>query len=84
VFECYGENHNWTHKSCLWELPYTKALILPYNIDLMHQEQNVAESIMNMCLDVTGFMKDNMNARKDMAALYDRLLLELKQMQRGI
>jgi hypothetical protein len=38
VFKGYGENHNWTHKSCLWELPYAKALILPHNIDLMHQE----------------------------------------------
>jgi hypothetical protein len=36
VFEGYGENHNWTHKSCLSELPYAKALILPHNIDLMH------------------------------------------------
>jgi hypothetical protein len=35
-FEGYGEKHNWTHKSCLWELPYAKALILPHNIDLMH------------------------------------------------
>jgi hypothetical protein len=25
----YGENHSWTRKSCLWELPYAKALILP-------------------------------------------------------
>jgi hypothetical protein len=41
-FEGYGENHNWTHKSCLCELSYAKALILPYNIDLMHQERNVA------------------------------------------
>jgi hypothetical protein len=72
VFECYGENHNWTHKICLWELSYAKALILPHNINLMHQEQNVAESIMSMCLDVTSFTKDNMNARKDLAALYDR------------
>jgi hypothetical protein len=35
-FDGYGEKHNWTHKSCLWELPYVKALILPHNIDLMH------------------------------------------------
>jgi hypothetical protein len=35
VFEGYGENRNWTHKSCLWKLPYAKALILPHNIDLM-------------------------------------------------
>jgi hypothetical protein len=35
-FDGYGEKHNWTHKSYLWELPYTKALILPHNINLMH------------------------------------------------
>jgi hypothetical protein len=29
MFEGYGEIHNWTHKSCLWKLPYAKALILP-------------------------------------------------------
>jgi hypothetical protein len=38
VFKGYGKNHNWTHKSYLWELPYAKALILPHNINLMHQE----------------------------------------------
>jgi hypothetical protein len=69
---------NWTHKSCLWELPYAKALIPPHNIDLMHQEHNVAESIISMCLDVTGFSKDNMNARKDLATLCDRPSLEVK------
>jgi hypothetical protein len=69
VFEGYSENHNWTHKNCLWDIPYAKALILPHNIDLMHQEQNVAESIMSMYLDVTGFMKDKVNARKDLATL---------------
>jgi hypothetical protein len=31
-----------------------------------------------MCLDVTGFKKDNMNTRKDLAALYDRPSLEDK------
>jgi hypothetical protein len=55
VFEGYSENHNWTHKSYLWELSYAKALILPHNINLMHQERNIAKSIMTMCLNVTGF-----------------------------
>jgi hypothetical protein len=67
VFKCYGENHNWRHKNCLWKLPYAKSLILPHNIDLMHQERNVAENIMSMCLNVTDFMKDSVNARKDLA-----------------
>jgi hypothetical protein len=35
-FECYGKKHSWTHTSCLWEVPYANALILPHNIDLMH------------------------------------------------
>jgi hypothetical protein len=52
-FEGYCEKHNWTHKSCLWELPYVNALILPHNIDLMHQERNIVESIISMCFDVT-------------------------------
>jgi hypothetical protein len=30
----------------------------------MHQERNIAESIISMCFDVTGFSEDNVNARK--------------------
>ncbi|WVZ91778.1 LOW QUALITY PROTEIN: hypothetical protein U9M48_037904 [Paspalum notatum var. saurae] len=60
----YGEDHNWTHKSCFWDLPYAKALPLPYNIDVMHQERNVSESIISMVFD-TDKTKDNVKARKD-------------------
>jgi hypothetical protein len=82
VFEYYDENHNWTYKSFLWELPYAKVLILPHNINLMHQDQNIAES-MSMCLDVTNFMKHNMYARKDLTTLCDRSLLEAKTNAKG-
>jgi hypothetical protein len=75
-FEGYGERHNWTHQSYLWELPYAKALILPNNIDLMHHEHNVAESIISMCFDVTGFSKNNVNARKDLVDLCNRHSME--------
>jgi hypothetical protein len=78
-FECYGEKTNWTHKSCLWEFTYAKALILPHNIVLMHQERNIAESIISMCFDVTGFSKDNVNVRKDLAALCNHPSLEPKR-----
>jgi hypothetical protein len=83
VFKVYSENHNWTHKSFLWELSYAKALILPHNIDLMHQEWNIVENIMSMCLDVTGFMKNNMNVREDLAALYDHPLQKAKTNAKG-
>jgi hypothetical protein len=41
------------------------------------------ESIISMHLDVTGFSKDNMNARKDIAALCDSPLLEVKTNAKG-
>jgi hypothetical protein len=82
-FDGYGEKHNWTHKSCLWELPYAKAMILPHNIDLMHQERNVADSIISMSFDVTGFSKYNVNARKDLVVLCNRPSLEPKRNAKG-
>jgi hypothetical protein len=49
----------------------------------MHQERNILESIISMCLDITSFSKDNINARKDLAALCDRPLLEVKANAKG-
>jgi hypothetical protein len=82
-FKGYGEKHNWTHKSYLWKLFYANVLILPHNIDLMHQERNVTKSIISICFDVTGFSKDNMNAMKELAALCNRTLLEAKTNTKG-
>jgi hypothetical protein len=82
-FEGHSENHNWNHKICLCELPYAKTLILPHNIDLMHQKRNVAESIITMYFDFTGFTKNKMNARKDLADLSDRPSLKGKANRRG-
>jgi hypothetical protein len=45
----------------------------------MHQEHNVTESIISKCFDVTGFSKDNTNARKDLAALWNHPSLEAKR-----
>jgi hypothetical protein len=82
-FEGYDEKHNWTHKSFLWELPYAKVLILPHNIYLMHQEHNVAKNMISMCFDATDFLKDNVNASKDLAALCNRPSLEPKSNANG-
>jgi hypothetical protein len=51
--------------------------------DITHQECNIAESIVSMCFDVTGFSKDNINASKDLAALCNRPLLEVKRIAKG-
>jgi hypothetical protein len=53
--------------------------MLPHNVDLVHQECNVTESIINMWFDVTGFSKDNVNASKDLVALCNQSSLEPKR-----
>jgi hypothetical protein len=50
----------------------------PHNIDLMHREHNVVESIISMYLDITDFLKDNMNAREDLPTLCNCPSLEAK------
>jgi hypothetical protein len=41
------------------------------------------ESIINMCFDVTGLSKDNVNARKDLADLCNRPSMEPKINAKG-
>jgi hypothetical protein len=49
----------------------------------MHQERNVVENIISMYFDVTGFSKDNINARKDLADLCNYPLMEPKINAKG-
>jgi hypothetical protein len=77
-FEGYREMHNWTHKYALWELPYKLVLILMYNIDVIHQERNMGESIISTSMGFPGKTKDNMKARKDLVELCNSSSLELK------
>jgi hypothetical protein len=74
----YRKRHNWTHKCALWKLSYAKALILMHNIDVMHQEHNVGESILRICMAFANKTKYNQKARKDLAQLCNRSSLELK------
>ena len=47
------------------QLLYFKDLKLPYNIDVMHTEKNVVESLFCMILNIPDETKDNVNARVD-------------------
>jgi hypothetical protein len=64
--------HNWTHVAGLTKLPYFKDLKLPHNIDVMHTEKNVAESIFHTVLNIPEKTKDNVKARADQEKLCDR------------
>jgi hypothetical protein len=54
------------------------VLILIHNIDVMHQERNMGESIISTCMSFSGKTKDNRKAQQDLAELCDHPSLELK------
>jgi hypothetical protein len=54
------------------------AWILMHNIDVMHQERNMGESIISTCMGFPSKTKDNMKARQDLAELCNHPSLEIK------
>jgi len=82
-FVGYGEQHAWTRKSCLWNLPYFDDLLLPHNIDVMHTEKNIAEAIFGTIMDIPDKTKDNVKARMDQARLCDRPKLDMAPPRAG-
>ena len=73
----HGEQHAWTHKSCLWNLSYFADLLLPHNIDVMHTEKNIIEAIFGTIMDIPDKTKDNVKARVDQARLCNRPKLDM-------
>jgi hypothetical protein len=49
-----------------------------HNIDVMHQERNIGESILSTCIAFVDKTKDNHKARKDLPQLCNRPSHELK------
>jgi hypothetical protein len=44
----------WKKRSCLWDLPYWTGLKLQHNLDVMHIEKNICESILGTLLGILG------------------------------
>lgn len=82
-YEGFGVLHNWIDISGLWQLPYWRKLLLRHNIDVMHNEKNVAELMLSMCVDITKKSMDTVKARLDMAVICDRPTLELTKAPNG-
>jgi hypothetical protein len=61
-----GVDHNWTKMSIFWDLSYWCTLLMPHNIDIMHNEKNVFDNVFNTVIDVKGKTKDNLQARRDL------------------
>jgi hypothetical protein len=44
----------WTRRSSLWDLPYWSNLKQRHNLDVMHIEKNICESIIGTFLGIIG------------------------------
>ena len=56
----------WKKKSIIFELEYYKYLHVHHNLDVMHIEKNVCESIIDTLLNIPGKTKDGLNSRLDL------------------
>lgn len=83
AFEGFGKTHNWTHICGLWQLPYFEKLLIRHNIDVMHNEKNMAEALLVTCLDISEKTKDNVKARLDLASICDRPQYHLREKSNG-
>ncbi|CAL2276212.1 unnamed protein product [Prunus armeniaca] len=54
---------NWTDKPMFFELPYWSKLKLRHNLDVMHVEKNVFDTLVGTILDIEGKTKDTIKAR---------------------
>ncbi|XP_035845189.1 uncharacterized protein LOC118491477 [Helianthus annuus] len=59
----------WHKKSIFYELEYWKKLLVRHQLDVMHIEKNVCESIYGTLLNLPHKTKDGLNARQDLEEL---------------
>ena len=68
----------WTHRSSFFELPYWSTLKIRHNLDVMHIEKNVCDSILGTILDIKDKTKDTAKARADLQKMGIRRKLWIK------
>ena len=56
-------------KSIFFELEYWPFLLVRHNLDVMHIEKNVCDSLIGTLLNIPGKTKDGIKARQDFQAL---------------
>ena len=64
-----NEKDNWSKKSIFFKLPYWRTLLLRNNLDVMHIEKNVCDSIIGTLMNTKKKTKDNLNSRLDLKAM---------------
>lgn len=78
-----SNNGPWKKKSIFFELPYWKHNTLRHNLDVMHIEKNIFDSIIGTLLDIPGKTKDHKNARLDLKEMGIKKKLHPKEVDQG-
>ncbi|CAK9158322.1 unnamed protein product [Ilex paraguariensis] len=72
------EQLSWTKSSIFFKLPYWKTLKLRHNLDVMHVEKNLCDSILATLMKIDGKTKDNIKTRLDLQTMGIRHQLHMK------
>lgn len=76
-------NGPWKKKSIFFELPYWKHNTLRHNLDVMHIEKNIFDSIIGTLLDIPRMTKDHGKTRLDLQDMGIRKKLHPKEINQG-
>nr|XP_025670299.1 uncharacterized protein LOC112770094 [Arachis hypogaea] len=71
----------WRKMSIFFDLPYWKYNTSRHNLDVMHIEKNIVDSILGTLLDISGKTKDHLNARYDLKEIGIRKNLHPKEIR---
>ncbi|CAN1129189.1 hypothetical protein LINPERPRIM_LOCUS17285 [Linum perenne] len=72
---------NWNKKSIFFRLPYWSSHLVRHNLDVMHIEKNICDSVLGTIMGLPGKTKDTLKTRLDLEALGIRQ--ELHPIQQG-
>jgi hypothetical protein len=53
---------NWTNKSIFFKLPYWSTLKLRHNLDVIHIEKNICDSVLGTLINIDEKTKDTVKA----------------------
>ncbi|XP_062078722.1 uncharacterized protein LOC133834305 isoform X2 [Humulus lupulus] len=74
------EQVGWRKKSIFFELPYWANIMLRHNLDVMHVEKNVCDSLVGTIVGLENKTKDTVSARVDLEKMKMRPELQLRKL----